>query len=377
VVGGGVIGASVAYHLARAGAKVLLLERDTAGSGASGAAAGMLAPLAEAEGPGPFLDLALQSLREYPALAETLRSESGVDPEFVRSGLLRLAFSDEEAETLKRQAEHLAAAGHDARWLSANDARELEPGLSPNVVGAILTLQEGHVRSPRLVTALLQSAQQYGTTACERREVLDLLRDGGRVVGVATTSGDLSCGHVVLCAGAWTGLLAERTGLPPVPITPVRGQMAVLRSPSAAPRRILMSAFGYVVGKTDGTVLVGATMEHAGFDCRVTPWGMSRMLEALNRMAPGLESADFQQGWAGLRPGTADGLPLMGPFAGISGLTLCSGHYRNGVLLSPATGRLVAQLITTGEVPPDLYPFSPDRSSGGASDPRPAGAGTT
>lgn len=361
VLGAGVIGASVVHHLSLEGARVVLVDRERAGSGASGAAAGMLAPLAEADRPGPFLELALRSLKEFPPLAARLREETGVDPELLLGGLLRIAGTEAEAAELQERGRWQREAGHASRWLEAEEVRELEPGLPPDVRGALLTEEEGHVRSPRLVKALVRSALRHGTTLREGEAALSLVLEGERVAGVRTTSGVLPAGHVVLAAGAWSGLLAERMGLASLPVFPVRGQIAALRSPQNAPRRILLGGHGYIVPKADGTVIVGATQEEVGFDCRVTAAGMASMLDLVPRLAPALSDADFLGGWAGLRPGTSDGLPILGPAAGLQGLTVATGHFRNGVLLSPITGRLIAQGILSGHPDPTLAPFSPER----------------
>lgn len=358
VLGGGVIGGAVAYYLSAAGARVTVVERDRIGSGASGAAAGMLAPLAESSGPGAFLDLALASLEEFPRLVPQLREECGVDPELRQSGLLRLALEPEQAASLRAKAEALRSLGHPVQWLEPDEVRDLEPEATSASFGALYSESEGHVRSPRLVTALFRSASQRGTTLLEGEAAQALLRVGDRVTGVRTARRDLSAGHVVVAAGAWSGLLAESLGLGPVPVQPVRGQIALLREPAGRLRRMLLGGHGYIVPKPDGSVILGATVERAGFDARVTAEGMASMLKLIPKLAPGLSKAEFVRGWAGLRPGTPDGLPILGPTPTLEGLTLAAGHFRNGILLSPATGRKVAEWVLSGKREAQPNPFA-------------------
>lgn len=350
VVGGGIIGCAAARELAGRGLAVTVVERRRVGGQASGAAAGMLAPWSEAEEPGPFLDLGREALAGFAAEAEALREETGVDPQFVASGLLRLALDEDEAERLRRRLSWQRALGARAEELGPAEARALEPALPEGLVAAAFYAEEHHVYSPSLVAAVAMSAARRGVRFLEGVEAVALHRAGGRVAGVRLAGADaglLPAGCVVLAAGAWTGLLAREAGVP-LPVEPVRGQIIALFQRPPCFRRTLFAEAGYAVAKVDGTVAVGATEDRAGFDDRVTAGGVARLADVALRLAPGLDRAAFRHAWAGLRPWSPDGLPLVGPVPGADGLVVAAGHHRNGILLSLLTGRLVAEGVTRG-----------------------------
>jgi len=361
VVGGGVVGCAVAYALAREGIAVTLLERDALASQASGAAAGMLAPLAEAEADGSFLTLGLRSLALFPDLVAEL-AERGVasDPEYVRCGVLRVATSD--AEALDLRARVRAFAGRGLEWLDARGARAEAPLLADRVRGAVWSPHEAHVRSPALVHALAEGAQHLGARVETGVAATGLQRDGSRVVGVRTAREDFAAGHVVLCAGAFTpACWAWLDAPPPLPIEPVRGQILALAPRSDALQRIVWGEGAYLVPKRDGTVVVGATEERVGYDVRVTAEGVHALLAAALRLAPGLGASGFRGAWAGLRPVTPDRLPAVGPVPAAAGLWVAAGHGRNGILLAPLTGRLVADGILGRSVLEEARRLDPAR----------------
>ena len=358
VVGGGVIGCSVAYYLARAGASVTLFERDDIAGHASGAAAGMLAPISESSGEGAFFDLGARSLGMFPDLVRELRELSLVDPQYVPSGLLRVAHSPQDAEHLRRQAERLPRYG--LRWLSPEQAREQEPHLPSHLHGALWSPEEGHVYSPLLTRAYAQAAVHLGARVERGMPVLGLLRTGTRVEGVRTAAGDRSSGQVVLCAGPWTRFCADWLRVP-LPIEPVLGQILALGPPVPPLRSILWGEGAYLVPKLNGQIIVGATEERAGFDCRTTAAGLGGLLQAAQRLAPSLSEAAFSHAWAGLRPDTPDHLPLIGPLPHLDGVTIAAGHFRNGVLLSPVTGQLVSDWVLERRLPDMLRSFLPER----------------
>lgn len=349
VVGGGVIGTAVAFELARRGHSVELREREDLAAQASGAAAGMLAPLAESlaeRGPGEALRRwGWRSLERLPALAEELRARTGIDPEWVASGVLRVARSEAEATRLRRQA--AADAAYGVEWLDAAAARGLAPGLWGDCLGAAFSPREGHVRSPLLARAFARAAEQLGAR----------LRLGEPVDDPAALDADA----VVVCAGCWTPSL----GLD-LPIEPLRGQILALDAPRPPFAPIVWGGETYLVPKRDGSVVVGATEERVGFDCRTTPEAVAGLVDAATALVPSLRRSAFRSAWAGLRPATPDGLPAIGPVAGREGLFVAAGHHRNGVLLSPPTAVLVADLVEGKGLPPDAAPFDPQRWSAGA-----------
>jgi glycine oxidase len=366
VIGGGAVGCAIAYHLAREGLAVRLLEQGDLASGASGAAAGMLTPLAEAAGGGPLLAWGLRSLERFPALVEALREGSGVDPELERSGLLRVAADEDEAAALRALAARRAELG--LRWLAPDEARAARPGLAPASHGALFSPGEAHVRSPLLVRAYARAAQALGAQVECGVPALALERDGARVVGVRTPAGRVRAGTVVLCGGVFSPhLLAASGETRALPVEPVRGQIVVVDAPAPGGGPIVWGARAYLVPKRDGSLVVGATVERVGFDRRVTAAGVRGLLEAGEALLPALADAGFRRAWAGLRPTTPDGLPAIGPWPGAPGLVVATGHHRAGVQLSPATAEIVRDgILGKGWAEPA---FLPERLLGGGAGP--------
>ena len=391
IVGGGVVGCAVAYALAREGRSVRLFERERVAGEASGAAAGMLAPLAEdhlaragatgvAGEASPLQRAAFESLRAFPSLCEELRALGGVDPQWLPSGLLRVALDEAARESLRRSA---VGAFDDAgiEWLDARDAHDLEPDLAPEIEGALWSPREGNVRSPELTRAYAASARALGAVISEGTPVVEFLTRGRRVEGVRTPAGVTHAVDTVLCAGAWSGGSAPGPAVPlgrawpqGLPIEPIRGQIlslhgseptpAVLRSP----RPIVWGPGAYIVPKSDGSRVVGATMERVGFVKGTTASGIRELLDAAPRLLPHLAGARLLSTWAGLRPGSPDGLPLVGRVAEREGLILATGHHRNGVLLSWLTAGWVAALVSGKALPPAANACEPERFAA----PRPA-----
>ena len=357
VVGGGVIGCAVAYYLAREGVRVEVVERGETGGEASGAAAGMLAPLAEVEDEGPFQALCVESLRMFPALAESLCDETGIDIEYLTTGILRVALDEAEERRLREMADCPTCLP--LHWLAAAEVRTCEPALSPAIRGGLYSPEEHQVNADRLTQAFARAASARGATFRRNLAVRRLLATNGRVDGVRTAEGDIAAGDVVLAAGPWTGRLAASLGAD-LPVFPVRGQMMALPS-KAAPRHIVWGSAGYLVPKANGLVFAGATVERVGFRRRTTKAGLRDRAAMASSLAPRLAAVAPVDSWAGLRPGSADGLPLLGPLPGWEGVSVATGHYRNGILLSPITGSLIARSIL--DVSPDgsLAPFGPGR----------------
>ncbi|HEY2796783.1 MAG TPA: glycine oxidase ThiO [Thermoanaerobaculia bacterium] len=370
IVGGGVIGCALAAELAARGQRVTLLERGEPGGEASGAAAGMLSPQVEAHSASEFFDLALESRGRYPAWASALFEETGLDVGYRRGGLLRCAFGDshgdaegadrDESRTLfasyawQRRA-GLAVEEHPPTTLAV----ELGGRLSPEVRQAVFFPDEASVDPPALVRAAWLSAQRRGarllTGVCAQR----FRFQKGVCVGVETDAGDFSAAATVDCAGAWAAF--DPSGRVSVPVHPVRGQMVRLRLEGPPLRTMVCSDEVYCVPRPEGTVLVGSTVELVGFRKAVTAEALERLIGGAVALLPELRSAQFVSAWAGLRPGTPDGLPMLGE-SGIPGLFLATGHFRNGILLAPVTAWVMAELLTNGHTR-DLSAFSVARFS--------------
>jgi glycine oxidase len=374
VVGGGVAALAAARELAQRGLSVAVVESGRAGAGASGAAAGMLAPQAEADLPDELFVLLCASRDMYPDFAEALGDETGIDVELERTGTLYLALTEEDAEEVERRFAWQTGAGLAVERLTAREASELEPRVSPLMRSALRFPRDWQVENRLLVRALRASAEASGARVLEGVEATGVIVEAGRAVGVETSEGALDAGAVVLAAGAWSSRLGKlagrgaREGLADDPrVEPVRGQMLCFRQDdSRAPfvRHVVYSPRGYLVPRRDGRLLAGSTTERAGFDCRVTHEGAASVRAHAAEIAPAAASLALSDSWAGLRPRAADGLPVIGESADVRRLFYATGYYRNGILLAPAAGRLVADLVTTGTtklLPRALSAFSPAR----------------
>jgi len=355
VVGGGVIGCAVTWSLAREGLSVTLLERDDLATHASGAMAGMLLGIGEGERGDFFRAWAQRSLALFPELCAELRECSGIDPEFEACGALYVAESANAEAVLRDKAQHFTGQG--AEWLDAQALRCAEPQAAPGLRGALWGPQDAHVRSPLLARAYAAAAAALGARITCGVAVTGIRRDGSRVHGVDTDRGPHDAGGVVLCAGAWTPAILGA----PLPIEPVRGQIVSVDNARPPLRAIVFGGDLYLVPKRDASVVVGATIERVGFDCRVTVGGVASLLDGAARLAPALAGSRFRTAWAGLRPATPDDLPTVGRVPGCEGLWLAAGHTRNGVLLAPVTGELVTDLILGKSPALDVGPVSPGR----------------
>ena len=359
VVGAGVIGCSIAYELGRRGVRCLVLDAASEPGQTSRAAAGMLAPLAEGITPGPALDLSLASLRRHGEWANELRETTGIDVGYASAGILRLALNADEAEEVRATAARLSELGLPATWLEGPALAEVEPLVLP-AWGGLLSGLEAQVQPEQLLAALRSAASGRGARFCVGTRAIDLLREGDAVRGVVAGDGsEYEAESVVLATGAWTGTLGRWCGQR-WPVRPVRGQLVALELLPLPVRRPVFSSRGYVLPRA-GLVLAGATMEEAGFDPRVTAAGISSILAGAAAIIPALAQATFRDAWAGLRPASPDHLPLVGRVPGWEGLFLAAGHFRNGILLAPVTGQLIADLVCDGASSLPLDPYSPAR----------------
>lgn len=359
IVGGGVIGCASAYYLARAGASVTLLERDEVAGGASGAAAGILVPPPEALPSGPFGDLCRAGADAYPSLVGALRDETGIDVQYLAAGILLLAATEEWARALRAVARWQQGLGLNLEWVEGSPLRGLEPALTDGVLGAAYSPQGHHVNPGLLTQALAQAAAARGAVLKQGTAVVGFLRRGSRVVAVRTGAGDtITADDVVLAAGPWTQRLGRKLGVD-VPTRPMRGQMLAYRS--TAVRHMIWGEDGYLVPKAGGFLFAGATVEDVGFRPRTTRRGLAQVRGMATAMVPALRYPEVASDWAGLRPGSPDGRPIIGCLPEADNVLVATGHFRNGILLGPITGRLIAQLVTEGKTEMPLEPFSVER----------------
>jgi glycine oxidase len=352
-----VIGCALAAELALRGGSVTIVERGEPGGEASSAAAGMLNPQAEARSPSPFFELLLESGDLFPEWSARLFEETGIDVGYRRTGLLECGFEaggDAVFESYRWQRD---------RGLRVEDrpreslAAEIDGRLSPEVSRAVFFPDEAVVDPPRLARAAWLAAERLGVRVLTATSATRFLVEGDVCRGVETETGPIAAQSVVDAAGAWAAF--DRTGAPSVPVYPVRGQIVQLSVPGRPLSTVVFSDEVYIVPRPDGTVLLGSTVELVGFRKEVTAEAVERLLAAAIRLVPALASARFVTAWAGLRPGTPDGLPILGD-SPITGLFFAAGHFRKGILLAPITARLVADAITGGP-PRDLSAFSLNR----------------
>lgn len=363
IIGGGVIGLAVARALALRGIRnVLLLERGCLGAESSWAAAGMLAPQAEANRPHEFFYLTCQSRDMYPAFAAALLEETGIDIELDTTGTLYLAFTDHDAEELETRYQWQTKEALAVEKLSPDMARQLEPSIAADVRAALRFPLDTQVENRRLVSALAAANERLGVRMETQTEVISLHLERARVGGIETSRGFVATENVVIAGGAWSSMLGTAgIALPNLRIKPVRGQMLCFDAIPAIARHVVYSPRGYLVPRRDGRLLAGSTTEHSGFEKRVTAAGVQAILSAALEISPRIASLPITDSWAGLRPRAADTLPVLGPCAEITGVFYATGHYRNGILLAPVTGELIAGAIVDHVFRPALNIFSPDR----------------
>jgi glycine oxidase len=353
VVGAGVIGLACAWRAAQRGLDVVVLESRTPAAGASGVAAGMLAPVGELSfGEQRLLELTLEAARRYSDFVAELEERSGQQVGYSRSGALHVALDRDEAEELRRRHGLQRSLGLEAEWLTPRRCRELEPGLAPAIAAGVHAPHEGAVDPRALCAALLVAMERDGAEVRSSSAVCEAVISGERIEGVRTEGGDeVLASHVLLANGCWAG---DAEWLPPAarpPVRPVKGQILTLRGPASESvcERIVASERVYVVPREDGRLVVGATVEERGFDTTVTAGGVHELLREAYRLLPEIAELELEEAAAGLRPGTPDNLPLIGPGA-LDGLVLATGHYRNGILLAALTADRVADVLAAAKV---------------------------
>ncbi|MEW6125470.1 MAG: glycine oxidase ThiO [Acidobacteriota bacterium] len=356
IVGGGVIGCSVALRLAQAGLKVTLVERDRIGAEASRAAAGMLSPQAEASEPGAFFDLCRESKLRYRDFVAELKTFSGIDAEYRDEGTLVVALPDDKPG-LDEWAAWQIAAGLPIEKLTADDLHRFEPNVTKSATGAIFLTEDHQVENRLLMDALAVAIRRLGVEVIEQSAVQSLLIEAGQVQGVQLEGQKIYSGAVIVAAGSWSGALLEPLGFH-IKTIPARGQMLAVRG--SAFRHVLHSSRIYLVPRSDNRILIGATVEYAGFEKAITAKSIHALLDGAIELVPAMADAEIIETWSGFRPDTPDHLPIIGQTA-IANLWLATGHFRNGILLAPITASLLTQSILNGHTADALKPFSIDR----------------
>lgn len=345
VVGGGLVGCSVAREAALRGMRVVVLERGVPGGEASTAAAGMLSPTVGSHEPGPFSELLLRCGRMYPDYVAALREETGIDVAYSDEATLYLSLTEADDAVLEERYGWQEAAGLGTERLDAAAARALEPAINPEVRWGLRFSGDHQVDNRLLSRAAWIAAARTGAEFRIGAEAAALVHRGDRVGGVRLATGEaIEAERVVLAGGAWTSLLG---GLPrELPVVPVRGQIVSIESAPPVFRHVVDSPRCYTVPRADGRLLVGSTAEWVGYRKAVTPRGIRGLLDAATEIAPSLLDAPIAETWSGLRPWSADGMPILGADPDLPGLFYATGHSRHGILLAPLTARMVVQALS-------------------------------
>ncbi len=360
IIGGGISGLAIGWYLARAGCPVTVLERGEAGSGATWAAAGMLAPQVEAEpGEEQLLALLLESRAAWADFARDLETASGMVVDYRTEGTLVIALDRDDAERLRFQYDFQRKLGLQLEWLSGYEVRQFEPHLARTVIAAVLSALDHQVDNRKVTTALRTAFLRAGGVLREHTSVLEVVVRNDRVHGVRLTDETLAADVVILAAGAWSRSIE---GLPEAvrpPVRPVKGQMLAVQMPPHAPllEHVVWGPDAYLVPRVDQRLLIGATVEEMGFDTQLTAGGIFELLRGAWEALPGIYDLPIAEMWAGLRPGSRDDAPILG-LTHLPGLIMATGHYRNGILLAPITAYAVSHLILTGEVMDAIKPFA-------------------
>lgn len=360
VIGAGIVGAAVAFELASAGARVRVVDARGPAGGATQASAAMLAPYIEGHGSAALSALGRRSLDAYDAFIDRVAEAAGRRPLYNREGTLEVARDETHAAQLRASAEALARQGVETQWLEGGALAAAEPLVGPGAVGALLVPCHGFVGATDLTEALLAAAIARGAVIEKAARVMRIgAGPDGRPVAQADGA-SWSADRVVLAGGSWSGQV-DVEGADSVPVRPVRGQLLHLAWPNQPLARIVWGADCYIVPWPDGQVLVGATVEEAGFDERATVEGVTMLLEAARTLVPRLGTASFTAVRVGLRPGGLDDLPIVGASSVLPGLIYATAHYRNGVLLAPVTAAMVRGLVMDEPADPMLDLLAPGR----------------
>ena len=385
VLGGGVVGLAAARELARRNLSVAVVERGAAGGESSWAAGGMLAPQCEADARDEFFDLACAARDLYPKFAAALGDETGIDVELDETGTLYLATTEEDEREIERRYDWQSRAGLPVERLTADEARALEPQISPRAVAALRFPRDWQVENRRLAQALRRGCELGGVRIHEHTPALSINTERGRAVSVETAGGTISAGAVVVACGAWSsqvrikarrgveeverrngrsggGAQNDDGGAPHVRVEPVRGQMLSFETGDAPfVRHVIYGPRGYLVPRRAGRLLAGSTTERVGFDKSVTAEGRALVAAHAAELAPAVANLKVAEAWAGLRPRGEDDWPVVGEDGACGNLFYATAHYRNGILLAPITAALLAAVIVDRAAPPLLAPFSPAR----------------
>lgn len=366
ILGGGIIGLSCAFEAARRGMKVTLLEPSAIGGQASGAAAGMLAPFSEnTEQPDAFFQLCLTSMRKYPAWIAAIEHISGMSAEWIRSGSINVFMHEADMLPVQSRLAWQNEHGANAELIDPAQLRWMEPRLSKQALAGIYSPEESHVNAPKLVAALEEACRRLNVTIIPHTGTIEQLtehNEGGVSLWMQKLQGEQRADRLVVCAGAWSGAYEQWFNLS-IPIHPIRGQICSFDNAAEDVSHMVFSSQAYWVGKKNNRLVCGASEDVAGFDTSVTERGIGRLLRSSGKLLPHLAGRRADLSWAGLRPATSDGLPLLGMLEDRPSIVMAAGHYRNGILLSPVTAQLVGDMLEGKPTDMPVHVYAPHRFS--------------
>jgi glycine oxidase len=360
VVGGGVNGSSTAFNLAKRGFKVAILEMNRIAGKSSGAAAGILGAQTELTEGGPLFEFARKSRAMFPKVIAEIEEISGVQINLVNKGMYKIAKNETEALELKKLIQFQTQAGEQAEWLTIDELLDKEPAVSHHLCGAMYMENDGQVQAYELSSGFARAAAVFGADIYEFTSVQDWIMKDGKVQGVRTNQGEFYADSIVVTTGAWSRTLIEKTGLE-LPVSPVKGECLSVITPTPLIQGTIFSHGCYVVPKKAGRLLIGATVKPGTFDEKVTFDGVLGLLEKAKQLIPEIIHAEWERAWAGIRPLSGDGLPFLGEHPEYQNLFIATGHFRNGILLSPATGEYMADLIDGKKTVEEMECFSLQR----------------
>jgi len=362
IIGGGVIGLSIARDLSK-DYSVTVIDKSTVGTEASYASGGMLAPQGELS-EGEFQKICVHSNEMYQQYVENIESETGICCYRRDAATMAIAMTEEDEKEYRHTYEMQKADGLTVEWLSGAEVRKYEERLNDKARGGLYLPNDKHLENRALVTALINSCERRGVKIINGAAAIKILTTGDKIAGVKTIVGDIYADIVINAAGAWSSTISvENENLRP-PVFPVRGQMLALKLPDAGfLKRTVRSPRSYLIPRHNNRIFVGATMENVGFEKKHTVWGLQKLLNGASELFPDLENATIEEFWTGLRPGTPDNFPIMGKTE-CENYILATGFFRNGLLLTPAAAKNIAELVRTGNTPKEIAPFNVSRFSG-------------
>lgn len=360
IIGAGIIGSAIAYNLRKRGVDVMVLDREKAGSQASSAAAGLLAPLGPLSGPGPFADLLLTSFSLFPSLVPELEAASGLQLGYEQTGALRTVRNPKCVSNLKKRLEAWKPLELTMHWLTGDEARQREPLLAADVSAAIYAPEESQIQAHQITQAFATAAEKRGARFYPHVEAIGVKHNSEEITGVKTSQGEIiNCSHLILATGSWAAQHENWFNIS-LPVRPVKGQIISTQGTTLPLKHIIFGESAYIALKQEN-IIVGATKEEAGFNTQTTEEGISWLRNTAIRFIPSIQQSTLLSSWAGLRPGTPDKQPILGPAPRWKNVTLALGHNSVGIILSAITGQCIAELLTTGNMPEIIRPFSLER----------------